>query len=161
MANQKLHVSKQLDKIAKRLEVNLAKVLEDKLLETYKTNVQLSYSPRSDNGNYISSGTFVDSVYTKVENDAQGTVIKVMIKDVPYDTPYPEGRSTVDVHTFLTEGTEGGGEYPYYGPEGQVKFAHNYKTPKHYFEEHTVEQMRGFIDSLEADIKNGKYNNRR
>ncbi len=158
MANKRLQVSKQLEKIAKNIEVNLTKVIEDKLLETYKTNVQLSYSPRSSDGNYIPSGTFVDSVYTKVEEDSDGTTIKVMIADVPYDTPYGEGRSTVDVHTFLTEGTKGGGEYPYYGSEGQVEFARNYKTPKHYFEEHTVGQMEGFIDSLEADIKNGKYN---
>jgi hypothetical protein len=95
----------------------------------------------------------VDSVYTKVEN---GT-ITVMIADVPYDAPYGNAKSTVDVHTFLTEGTQGGGEYLYEGEDGEMKFAHNYPTPKHYFEEHTVGQMQGFIDSLEADIKSGKY----
>lgn len=154
MTNKRLQVSKQLEKIAKNIEVNLTKVIEDKLLETYKTNAQLSYAPRSDDGNYVSSGTFVDSVYTKVEN---GT-ITVMIADVPYDSPYGNAKSTVEVHTFLTEGTQGEGEYPYEGENGEMKFARNYKTPKHYFEEHTVSQMEGFIDSLEADIKNGKYN---
>ena len=36
-------------------------------------------------------------------------------------------------------------------------WAYNYPTPKHLFEEHTREQMKGFLDTLETDIKAGKY----
>ena len=38
-----------------------------------------------------------------------------------------------------------------------IKFAHNYPTPKHDFEEHTFIQMRGFLDNLVSDIEKGKY----
>ena len=153
MANKRIYtqVLKQLTIITKNLNSNLIKTLEPKLLETYKTNVTLSYSPRALNGNYDPTGTFESSIYTKVEDNE----ITVMIEDVPYDTPYGEGRSTVDVHKFLTEGTQvSGTEYPYYEDDADnIEFARNYPTPIHYFEEHTVEQMKGFIDSIEADIK--------
>lgn len=150
----KLQVTKQLQQIADDIGTNITKVVEDKLLETYKTNVQLSYSPRSEEGNYVSTGTFIDSIYTEVEKTNSTTTISVMVADVPYEN----GKSTTDVHTFLTEGTKGGGEYPYETPEGKIQFAHNYPTPQHMFEEHTVTQMQGFLEGLENDIKTGKYN---
>lgn len=153
MSKKQLSVSQQLQKIAKKMEVNLVKELDNKLLETYKENVLASYSPRLT-GTYEHTEKFVNSVYTKVENNE----IIVMIADIPYDTPYEGGRSTTQVHTFLTEGTSGGGNYPFKTSDSTIQFAPNVPTPKHFFEEHTVEQMRGFIDSLEADIKNGKYN---
>lgn len=158
MANKKdvLVVAKQLQQIAKRMNVNLTKVVEDKLLETYKTNVALSYGPRSEGGEYVNTGTFMDSIYVEKEDDT----ISVMIRNVEYDTgevTSNKPKSTVDVHTFLTEGTVGGGEYPYQAPDGKIKYARNYPTPVHQFEDHTIAQMRGFLDGLENDIQKGKY----
>lgn len=144
-------ISKQLHDMAKKMNVNLTKVIEDKLLETYKTNVLHSYAPRSENGGYEPTGTFVDSIYTKVEDNT----ISVMIADVPYENG--NNKSTVDVHTFLTEGTKGGGEYAYISEDDGLQFARNYPTPIHLFEEHTIAQMDGFLDSLLNDIKDGKY----
>lgn len=160
MANstRNLQITKQLNQIAKNVEVNLAKVVEEKLLETYKTNVLSSYSPRSEEASYVHTGTFLSSIYTEVEDTSPTEkTITVMIADKNYpDAVTP--RSTVQVHTFLTEGTRGGGDYPYKDDEGRITFAPNYPTPKHEFEEHTIIQMEGFIDSLESDIKAGKHN---
>lgn len=150
--SNRLNVSKQLQKIAKNLEINLTNVIEDKLLETYKTNVLHSYTPRSKDGGYESTGTFVDSVYTQVEDNT----ISIMIADIPYENS--NNKSTVDVHTFLTEGTKGGGEYAYLSEDNGLEFARNYPTPPHHFEEHTVVQMEGFLDGLMNDIEKGKYN---
>lgn len=116
MSNRKkyvIEVSKELQKIAEKTKVNLTKVIEDKLLETYKENVLNSYEPRSEEGNYVHTGTFLDSIYTKVENDT----IMVMIAD----TRYENNKSATDVHTYLTEGTKGGGDYAYIPPEGRYK----------------------------------------
>lgn len=153
-------ITQQLQKVANEMNVNLTKVLEDKLLETYKTNVLQSYANRSENNDYENTHTFLDSIYVETENNT----ISVMIRDTPYErissddnAKYQRIRSTTDIHTFLTEGTSGGGEYPFENQEGDIQFAHNYPTPKHMFEEHTIVQMNGFLDSLMNDIKNGKY----
>lgn len=153
-------IMKQLQNAAKKMNINLTKVIEDKLLETYKTNVLHSYASRSENGDYENTGTFLDSIYVKTEDNE----IAVMIRDTPYERiksedniKYQQVKSTVDIHTFLTEGTQGGGNYPYETQEGEIKFAHNYPTPKHMFEEHTIAQMDGFLDSLLNDIESGKY----
>jgi hypothetical protein len=153
-------ITKQLQNTAKKMNVNLTKVVEDKLLETYKTNVLQSYASRSRDGNYENTGTFLDSIYVKTEDNE----IAVMIRDIPYERiksedniKYQRVKSTVDIHTFLTEGTQGGGEYPYETPDGEIKFAHNNPMPKHMFEEHTIAQMDGFLDSLLNDIEKGKY----
>lgn len=158
--NDTKQIIKQLQNAAKKTNLNLTKTIEDKLLETYKTNVLHSYSSRSEDGNYENTNTFLDSIYVKTE----GNEIAVMIRDTPYEriksednVKYQQVKSTVDIHTFLTEGTQGGGDYPYETPEGKIKFAHNYPTPKHMFEEHTIAQMDGFLDSLLNDIENGKY----
>lgn len=154
-------VIKQLQDEAKKMNLNLTKIIEDKLLETYKTNVLHSYASRSTSGGYEHTGRFLDSIYVKTE----GNEIAVMIQDIPYEQiksedgiKYQQTKSTVDVHTFLTEGTKGGGSYPYETSEGEIKYAHNNPTPKHMFEEHTIAQMDGFLDSLLNDIKDGKYN---
>ena len=178
-----INITKQLEKTAQDLEVNLTKVIEDKLLETYKTNVQQSYSPRTVGGmmdklfneqakeaeqkdkeqginarhrrkklTYRHTGLFLDSIYTKVDDKT----VKIMIAD----NQYPDGTSTTKVHKYLTQGTEGGGYYSYQSENGET-YARNYPTPKHEFEEYTQLQMMGFLDSLEGDIKNGKYNSRR
>ena len=181
-----VNITKQLEAIAKETEVNVSKIVADKLEETYKTNVELSYGPRSEQGReveaynkqrktlesedkkagiksprrgrkkqtYHHTGTLLNSIYTEIEDHA----VKIKIRD---DT-YPDGASTIEVYEWLTQGTKGGGFYPYIKQTGKdstdpnnysTVWAYNYPTPAHLFEEHTKWQMEGFLDSLETDIK--------
>ena len=187
-------ITKQLEQIANDVEKDATKIIEDKLLETYKENVLASYSPRSEAGQevqafnkaqkqreeqdkeeyginsrrsrkkltYRHTNTFVNSIYTEVKNKT------VMIKI--RDEQYPDGASTTQVYEWLTKGTKGSEQpYPYIKVTGKdatnpnnysTGWARNYPTPRHLFEEHTREQMKGFLDNFEANIKTN-YNDKK
>lgn len=175
-------VTKQLEQIANNIEKDATKIIEDKLLENYKENVLASYTPRSEAGleaqeynkyqksreqklgtrlhkkklTYRHTGIFLDSIYTEVKNKT------VMIKI--RDEQYPDGASTTQVYEWLTKGTKGSEKsYPYIKTSGNdttnpdnysTGWARNYPTPRHLFEEHTREYMKGFLASFEENIKN-------
>lgn len=186
-------ITKQLEQIAEEVEKDATKIIEDKLLETYKENVLASYSPRSEAGQevqaynesrkqleqedralgiksrrgrkrltYRHTNIFVDSIYTEVRNKT------VMIKI--RDEQYPDGASTTQVYEWLTKGTKGSDKpYPYVKVTGKdatdsnnysTGWARNYPTPQHLFEEHTREQMKGFLDNFASNIKDN-YRGRR
>ena len=46
-------ITKQLEQIANDVEKDATKIIEDKLLETYKENVLATYSPRSEAGQEV------------------------------------------------------------------------------------------------------------
>lgn len=171
-----VYITKALEKQAELIDLNVKKLVKDKLQETYVNNVRASYTPRSVKGQeikeynestgkgghkkkltYRHTNIFANSIYTKID----GRTIKVMIKD----EKYPNGASTTQVYKWLTEGTKGSKKsYPYIKHSGNDKsdpnsystgWARNYPTPAHLFEQHTKIQMKGFLDSLENDIKNG------
>lgn len=175
-------ITKQLEQIADDVEKDATEIIKDKLLETYKENVLASYSPRSQAGietqeyndyqksreqklgtrlhkkkqTYHHTGIFVDSIYTEVDNKT----VKIKIRD----EMYPDGASTTQVYEWLTKGTKGSDKsYPYISVSGSDKtnpdnystgWARNYPTPPHLFEEHTREQMKGFLDNFGENIKN-------
>lgn len=186
-------ITKQLEQIANDVEKDATKIIEDKLLETYKENVLASYSPRSEAGQevqaynesrkqleqkdrelgiksrrgrkkltYKHTNIFVNSIYTEVKNKT------VMIKI--RDELYPDGASTTQVYEWLTKGTKGSDKsYPYIKVTGKdatdpnnysTGWARNYPTPRHLFEEHTREQMKGFLENFQGNIKND-YNKRK
>ena len=185
-----IHITKQLEQIADNLEKDATEIVKDKLLEMYKNNVLASYSRRSEAGleakeyneyqksreskegykrrlhrkklTYKHTNIFVNSIYTEVENKT----IKIKIKD----EIYPDGASTTQVYEWLTKGTKGSEKpYPYINVSGNstdpnsysTGWGHNYPTPRHLFEEHTKEQMKGFLDNFEGNILNDKKYNRR
>ena len=183
-------ITKQLEQIAEEVEKDATKIVEDKLLETYKENVLASYSPRSEAGleakeyneyqksreakegykrrlhrkkiTYKHTNIFVNSIYTEVKNKT----IKIKIKD----EIYPDGASTTQVYEWLTKGTKGSDKsYPYIKVTGKdatdpnnysTGWARNYPTPRHLFEEHTREHMKGFLKNFQGNIKND-YNKRK
>lgn len=186
-------ITKQLEQIANDVEKDATKIIEDKLLETYRENVLASYSPRSEAGQevqaynesrkqleqkdrelgiksrrgrkkltYKHTNIFINSIYTEVKNKM------VMIKI--RDEQYPDGASTTQVYEWLTKGTEGSDKpYPYVKVTGKdttdpnnysTGWARNYPTPRHLFEEHTREQMKGFLENFQGNIKND-YNKRK
>ena len=178
--NLTVNVSKQLLKEAEKIKMNLSQVVEDKLLTCAKENILQSYSPRSvgaaqdilfneqakqaENEDkkqdlkvrnrrrkipYKHTGTFLDSIYTEKKDNE----IVVKIRDLQYEN----GKSTIDVYKWLTNGTSGGGNYYFVNNNGERPTAHNYPIPRHEFEEQTMVQMLGYLHSLENDIKNGKY----
>lgn len=176
-----IHITKQLEKIAKETEVNISKIVADKLEETYKTNVELSYSPRSQRGRAVEAynrekkaleeedrkkgiksprrgrkrKTYVHTgtFLESIHVEIEDHVVKVKILD---DKPYDDGTLPSEVYKYLTKGTEGGGLYSYHDQrddEENISWAYNYPTPAHLFEEHTKLQMESFLNSLENDIK--------
>lgn len=176
-----IHITKQLEQTAADLEKDATVMVKDKLLETYKTNVLASYSPRSEAGietktyndyqkrreekykkrlhkktlTYRHTNTFLDAVKVKVEDK----VVKIVIDG---DTTYEDGTPATEVYEYLTKGTSGGDSTYAYQTKDGITGARNYPTPRHLFEEHTKEQMKGFLDNLEGEILNNKkYNSRR
>lgn len=73
---------------------------------------------------------------------------------------YPNGASTRDVYNWLTRGAKEGGSYPYHKGSSD-KWGYNYGTPRHHFEDWTAIQMYAFLETLERDLKHGKYAGRR
>lgn len=185
-----IYITKQLEQIANDLERDATQIIEDKLLETYKTNVLASYSPRSETGRetqeynkskksreakegyrrrlhrkkltYKHTNIFINSIYTEVDNKT----VKIKIRD----EKYPDGASTTQVYEWLTKGTMGSEKsYPYIKTTGNntgdpnnysTGWAPNYPTPAHLFEEHTKIQMQGFLENFKGNIKND-YNSKR
>ena len=126
------------------------KAVADKLLETYKDQVQKSYGPRNPNGvsKYTHENIFYDNI--GIETDKEKT--KIVFKNP--NATYPNGRSLDRVHEYLTEGTNGGNDTDYYkfkNKNGEWRMARNYPTPKHYYEEHTMELMKGYLASFDYD----------
>lgn len=165
-----VRITKKLGAVAEETERDVTKIVKEKLLETYKTNVLLSYGPRSQAGRevkeynedpyrahrkkltYRHTHTFEDSINVVVDDKT----VKIVIEDAMY----PDGASTEEVYKWLTEGTVGGGTYKFYTKKG-AKWAYNYPTPAHLFEEFTKIQMKGFLDSLENDIRKGNYSRKK
>lgn len=179
-----VNITKKLTQMAKKVEVDIKQKVDDQLLQTYKEQVILSYQPRSEAGQavaaynaqkkqeekddyeqygiksrrsrkkltYKHTNTLVDSVYT-VQTDHS---VKVMIRDTEYENSISGRKSTAEVYKYLTEGTTGGGYYPYKNDKGEITYAYNYPTPEHKFEETTKVLMTGYLESLKHDIEH-KY----
>ena len=176
-----IHITKQLEQIADNLEKDATEIVKDKLLETYKNNVLASYSPRSEAGleakeyndyqksreqklgtrlhkkklTYRHTNTFIEAVKVEVKDK----YVKIVIDETK---TYEDGTPVTDVYEYLTKGTNGSdGTYAYQTDDG-ITGAKNYPTPRHLFEEHTREQMKGFLDNFEGNILNDeRYNSRR
>lgn len=147
-----VYITEQAQKIAKKTQVNVQQIIADKSREAYINNILATYAPSGD-GSYVHTGIFVDSVYTEINGDD----VNVMLAD----TEYPNRRSTIDVYEFLTKGTHASDKSYAYQDDTDgmrpIKFAHNYSTPVHPFEQHAQLQIEGFLESLDSDIKEGKY----
>ena len=170
-----IYITDALKEQAEAFDIGIKKVVKDQLQLTYVNNVRASYTPRTIKGQetakynknpynehrkkvtYRHTGTFANSIYTKIE----GKNIKVMIKD----EIYPDGVSTTQVYEWLTKGTKGGNKpYPYVSHSGNNKsdpgsyrtgWSRNFPTPAHLFEEHTNVQMKGYLESLANELENG------
>lgn len=155
-------ITKELEAIAEDTGVNIKKVIADQLDETYKVNLVASYGPRSKAGRHTqethkrktSTYTHTHTMEEAIKTIIDGDTVKVVINEA---TTYEDGTPATQVYDWLTKGTNGGGYYMFENEDGKKSIAYNYPTPAHLFEEHTKLQMQGFLDSLENDIRNGKY----
>ena len=166
-------VLSELEAIAQTTGVNVKKVIADKLEETYKKNVEISYTPRSAKGwqtmmhnedpknkrnkkkvTYKHTGTFLENIHSVVDGD----LVKIEITKETYNDGKSKSRTTHDVYRYLTEGTnqEIGVNYAY-KDGSKVSGGRNYPTEIHDFETWTRLEMKGFLDSLANDINNGDY----
>ena len=165
-----IKINKQLLKQADIVGVNIRRAIENEIYKKYKDNVEKSYAARSQRGQeieqynkaqaeiakngygtthrktrtYHHSGIFARAIDTEVNDN----IVRVIIKN---DEIYSNGTTPSDVYKWLTEGTGGGGYYPYVKHVGNNKsdpasyktgWAYNYPTPKHDFDLHTYEQMK-------------------
>lgn len=162
-----LNITKRLETIAEETSTDISEKIAEKLEKCYKDNVEQSYGPRSigtalnapenpDSKPYEHTGKFLESIHAVIEKDKGIGRNRVRIEID--ELTYPDGRkTTVDIHEYLTEGTKGDGKITgYYSfDNGNTRpSTYNYPTPKHDFEEHTMLQMLGFLETL--DIKNKK-----
>lgn len=156
-------LSKKADEIGKELSENI----ETKLNEALKTNIVASYEPRGDGG-YVHTNTLIDNIYTETTKIEPGKYkVEAKVTDGIYDDGGKGRVSISDVYDFLRFGTKGslkhkvtslGKEYDYSFEDvyGSFHTAINYPTLPHPFEEHTLEQMDGYINSLIDDYKRRK-----
>ena len=159
-------ITKELETLAENTGVNVRLVIADKLKQTYIDNLENSYRPRSLQG-IASAETYKSKSSTYTNTHTLSTAIDVAIEDSVVKIIVDENKTYEDdrkipaskVLKWLSEGTEGGsrkGGTGYYSDENG-EWHYNYPTPAHPFEEHTISQMKGFLGSLESDIRNGKY----
>lgn len=174
-------ITKQLEQIADEVEKDATEIVKDKLLETYKENVLASYSPRSEAGieaqeynksqkskearegykrrlhrkkiTYKHTNTFIEAIKVEVKDKT----VKIVIDK---DRTYKDGTPVEKVYDYLVKGTDGGDRTYAYQQDGEIMGARNYPTPRHLFEEHTREQMKGFLENFKGNIENN-YNQRR
>ena len=174
-------ITKQLEQIADEVEKDATEIVKDKLLETYKENVLASYSPRSEAGieaqeynksqkskearegykrrlhrkkiTYKHTDTFIEAIKVEVKDKT----VKIVIDK---DRTYKDGTPVEKVYDYLVKGTDGGDRTYAYQQDGEIMGARNYPTPRHLFEEHTREQMKGFLENFKGNIENN-YNQRR
>lgn len=159
-------ITKELEAIAEDTGVNVRLVIRDKLDESYKRNLTLSYGPRSSKGVEVqkthkrktSTYTNTNTLEEKAINTViDGDYVKVVVDEtITYDNNDRNVPAT-KVIKWLSEGTKGGGEKTGYYKDEDGEWHYNYPTPAHPFEEHTRNEMLGFLDSLEGDIRNHKY----
>ena len=144
-----VRINRRLKKEANKLDIDVKETVAKKLLETYRYNLEMSYGPRSllgDEYPYEHTNTLYDSVSVDITDKE--------VKIVLIDDYYENGKSVEEVDKYLTEGTDGGGNYVFKDEYGLSKLAYNYPTPKHLYKEHTREQMKGYMENLKHNIKN-------
>lgn len=159
-------ITKELEAIAEDTGVNVRLVLADKLKETYINNLKASYGPRSPRGakaqethkkktsTYTNTHTLDEKAISTI---IDGDYVKVVVDEtVTYDNNDRNVPAT-KVIKWLREGTKGGGKKTGYYKDENGEWHYNYPTPAHLFEEHTRNEMLGFLNSLEGDIRNHKY----
>jgi hypothetical protein len=157
-------ITKELEAIAENTGVNVRLVIRDKLDESYKRNLTLSYGPRSSRGveaqethkrntsTYTNTHTLEEAINTIIDGD----YVKVVVDETKKYGGDREVPAT-KVIKWLSEGTRGGGKKTGYYKDENDEWHYNYPTPVHPFEEHTRNEMLGFLDSIEGDIRNKKY----
>lgn len=175
-SQMKAKVTKVLQKDVDALNIDLMRIVDNKLYRTYKDNLIASYDPRSDIGkeikaynedeftehrkkvSYRHTGILARSVDTKIE----GNTTRIIIKD---DEVYENGKKPSEIIEILKNGSNGGGYYPYTkktkGNNDSDEWAYNYPTPKHPFEEHTRNEMEVFSTQVADFIKSNFKSNGR
>ena len=180
-----IRIAKQLDQLAKDVETNVKKDVAEKLEQCYKENVEQSYMVRSvgaaqdiyhnklakeaeasdrkqgviarhrrARAPYEHTGKFLESIYVVID----GNKVQVRQRELTYPSYSGKKRdvTTSDVYEWLTKGTNGGGHYRFRNTSGYSKTAYNYPTPRHEFEEHTMVQMLGYLESLKNQLRSKK-----
>ena len=161
-------VTKKLQAVADEVNIRVKPLIRDELEYKYKTNVVATYAPISKTGiavkeynethkhqksaSYHHTGTFLENIKAIID----GNTVKVIIKEDTYD----DGATTTQVYEWLRYGTTTNpvnDSYPYVKKQGgnySTGWATYNPTPKHPFEEMTLEQMKGFLDTLAGEFKN-------
>ena len=159
-------ITKKLQAIADDAEVRVKAIVRDKLEEEYKYQLRATYAPISKTGkavaeyndehthkkpqSYHHTGLLADSVKALID----GPTVKVEIEDRMYD----DGASTTQVYEWLKHGTTktpANDSYPYVKKQGDnysTGWASYNPTPKHPFEQHTLNAMEGFLDNLMVEL---------
>ena len=160
-------ITKELKAAADDCDIRVKTLVRDTLEDKYKTNLLASYAPNSDRGkeiaeynkthkkrqlaaHYHHTGTFYRSIYATIE----GNVVLIKQRPLKYD----DGTPVEKVHEWLTKGTtkKPKHDHYYFNKDGKTLLAEYHSTPKHPFELHTLEDMKGFMDILEADLNRTK-----
>ena len=152
-----VNIKKKLQKDADEIGVNVREIVAEKLKEVYIDNVLKSYGPRSPHPKkpYEHTGnTFVENIRVEIEDEPGigRNRVKIVLNNETYENDGHRDKDVTvrDVYQWLTEGTNGSGEYWFKNENGKRPTAHYYPTPVHLFEQHTQLQMKGFLESLDV-----------
>lgn len=173
--NTSILITKALQNIADEVAIRVKPVVRDELERTYRYHVYTSYTPATKEGAnikkyneththqkkqlYHHTGIFASSIKGLIE----GSTVKIVIEP----KSYPDGQSTTEVYEYLTKGTRKKSNKTGYYYDGGEEFSTYISTPKHNFEQRTLDEIEIYLNNLADDLKNHpenyseKYRNKR
>ena len=156
-------ITKELQKKANEIGINIRPIIRDKLEAELKYNIYSTYAPVSNTGrsveeynnthkhqkkkSYHHTGILISSIKGSID----GNVVKAGPDE---NVKYPDGTSATQVYNWLKYGTAPKAKtksYSYTTKDGQENWASYNPQPKHDFEKMTLLSMDNIIKDV---IKN-------
>lgn len=165
-------VTKKLQAAAKEVEYNIKPLIRDELEEEHIHNVYSSFGPITESGKEVKKYNeehkhqkkqpyhHTGILLRNIKGVIDGNVVKIEIGEEHYpdsDKPgkYKGKRTAQQVYNWLRHGTPAADKYyRFKNNEGELPLSSYVATPKHDFEERTLQHMEKYLQDLESDIKN-------
>lgn len=159
------NITKTLQEVAKEAELRIKPMVRDKLEETLRAEVYASYQPATEQGKatqeynethkhqkarpYHHTGLLASKIGANID----GNTVKAVVRDGTYDN----GATTAEVYDYLKFGTPDRAKTDVYDYNKGKEFSQYISQEPHNFEARTREQMRDYIEEMEAKIRNGSW----
>lgn len=144
--NMSILITKKMQATADNIGVNVKEAVKDKLDITFKEEIEKTYAPTST-GTYIDTGKLLESVHTEINDNVVEAIVE--------EDLYRNSKTTNQIYEYLKKGTTSypkKDSYSYIDETGHIRFANYHPQPPHLFEQHTLNLMEGYLESLTAQL---------